>query len=251
MVLGIGAAPMLTAFLKSDRNVGTLVIVTGEDGVNVFLNGKPYRRQTQRGQVRIPNLDVKDYTVRVAKDGFMDTPEQHASLRKGEEFKVEFQLKPMPKVASLAIQGAIPGSQVLLDQNPIGTVQDDGNFTASSVPPGEHTIELRKDAYKPRKIEKRFEASQTVQLAAADVALEKLPGTLKLNLAPADAQVTIARQGEDSAAGHRRHSQFARRHLHSVGPRGELSGEDLHRLPGPWRQQDSRHRSAITGQIGS
>ena len=127
---------------------------------------------------------MKDYTVRVAKDGFMDTPEQHASLRKGEEFKLEFQLKPMPKVASLAIQGAIPGSQVLLDQNPIGTVQDDGSFTASSVPPGDHAIELRKDAYKPRKIEKRFEASQTVQLAAADVALEKMPGTLKLNVAP-------------------------------------------------------------------
>ncbi|MGO9256884.1 MAG: protein kinase domain-containing protein [Bryobacteraceae bacterium] len=196
MVLGIGTAPMLTAFLKSDRNVGTLVIVTGEDGVNVLLDGKPYRRQTQRGLVRIPNLFVKDYTVRVAKDGFMDTAEQHAPVRKGEEFKLEFQLKPMPKVASLAIQGAIPGSQVLLDQNVIGTVQDDGSFTASSVPPGEHSIELRKDAYKPRKIEKRFEASQTLQLAAADISLEKLPGTLKLNITPAEAQITVARLGE-------------------------------------------------------
>ncbi len=196
MVLGIGTAPMLTAFLKSDRNVGTLVVVTGEDGVKVFLDGKLYRRQTQRGLLRIPNLGVKDYTVRVAKDGFLDSAEQHASLRKGEEFKLEFQLKPIPQVGSLAIQGAIPGSQVLLDQAVIGTVQDDGSFTASSVPPGEHSIELRKDAYKPRKIEKRFEANQTVQLAAADAALEKVPGTLKLNVSPAGAQITIARQGE-------------------------------------------------------
>jgi serine/threonine-protein kinase len=196
MVLGVGTVPMLTAFLKSDRNVGTLVIVTGEDGVKVFLDGKPYRQQTQRGQLRIPNLGVKDYTVRIAKDGFMDTAEQHASLRKGEEFKLEFQLKPVPKVASLAIQGAIPGSQVLLDQAAIGIVQDDGSFTASSVPPGEHAVELRKEAYRPKKIEKHFEASQTVQLAGADVALEKLPGTLKLNISPTDAQITIARQGE-------------------------------------------------------
>jgi len=196
MVLGIGTAPMLTAFLKSDRNVGTLVIITGEDGVKVFLDGKLYRQQTQRGQLRIPNLGVKDYAVRVVKDGFLDTAEQHAALRKGEEFKLSFQLKPVPKVASLALQGAIPGSQVLLDQSAIGIVQDDGTFTASSVAPGEHTVELRKEAYKPRKIERRFEASQTVQLAAADVALEKLPGTLKLSISPADAQVTIARQGE-------------------------------------------------------
>jgi hypothetical protein len=196
MVLSIGAAPMLTAFLKSDRNVGAMVIVTGEDGVKVFLDGKQYRRQTQRGQLRIPNLEVKDYTVRVSKDGFMDTAEQHAGVRKGEEFKLEFQLKPIPKVASLAIQGAIPGSEILLDQSAIGTVQDDGNFTASSVPPGDHVIELRKDTYKPKKIERRFEPSQTIQLAAADVALEKLLGTVKLNLTPADAQVTVAREGE-------------------------------------------------------
>ena len=196
MVLSMGKAPMLPAFLKSDRNVGTLVVVTGEDGVQVFLDGKPYRRQTQRGQMRIPNLDVKDYTVRVAKDGFAEASEQRASLRKGEEIKLEFQLKPIPKMASLAIQGAIPGSQVLLDQNVIGTVQDDGSFTASSVPPGEHAIELRKDSYKPRKIDKLFEASQTVQLAAADVTPEKLTGTLKLNVEPAEARITIAREGE-------------------------------------------------------
>ena len=196
MVVGIGTAPMLTVFLKSDRNAGTLVLVTGEDGVHVFLDGKEYRRRTERGQLRISGLPVKDYAVRIFKDGFLEDPEQHASIRKGEELKLEFQMRPVPKVASLAISGAMAGAQVLLDGTAIGTVQDDGSFRDSSLSPGDHSIELRKDPYRPRKIEKRFDAGAAVQLAAADVVMEKPPSTLQVTVSPADARVTIARAGE-------------------------------------------------------
>lgn len=196
MVLTMGPAPTLSAFLKSDRNVGALVVVTGEDGVHVFLNGKEYRRLTQRGQLRIPNLDVKDYDVRVAKDGFLDAPGQHASIRKGEEAKLEFKLQPQPQFGSLAIQGGTPGSDVLLDQTSLGQVQDDGTFTASTVSPGDHSIELRKDGYQPKKLQRKFAAGSAVQLAAADTALERALSTLKLHVTPPDAHVTIARSGE-------------------------------------------------------
>jgi hypothetical protein len=196
MVLNLAAAPALTAFLKSDRNIGALLIVTGEDGVKVFLNGKEYRRATQKGQLRIPNLDLKPYTVRIAKDGFLEAPTQAAEVHKGEETKLEFHLQPMPRVASLAIQGALAGTQILLDDNAIGTVQDDGSFTASSVSPGSHTLELRHESYKPKKIDKRFEAGATVQLASAEIAMEKLQAALKINVTPADARLTIARSGE-------------------------------------------------------
>ena len=102
----------------------------------------------------------------------------------------------LARVASLAIQGAPPGAQVLLDENPIGTVQDDGGFSASSVAPGSHSIELRHEFYKPKKIEKRFDAGASVQVAAADVVMEKLPATLKITVTPTDARVTINRAGE-------------------------------------------------------
>jgi hypothetical protein len=196
MVVGMGPAPLLTIFLNSDRNAGTLVLLTGEDGVRVYLDGKEYRRQSQRGQLRIPNLAVKDYAVRVAKDGFQETAEQHASVRKGEELKLEFKLTPVPRMAALAIRGAMPGSMVVLSDNPIGMVQDDGSFNASGLTPGQHVVELRKESYRSRKIEKRFDAGATVELSAADTTLERMPGTLKLRVTPADAKVMVARQGE-------------------------------------------------------
>ena len=53
-----GAPPMLTAFLKTDVNAGTLIVSTGQDDVRVFLNDKEYRRRTQRGELRIPTWQV-------------------------------------------------------------------------------------------------------------------------------------------------------------------------------------------------
>jgi len=194
--ISAGDAPTLTAFLKSDRSVGTLVVVTGEDGVHVWLNGKEQRRQTQKGQLRIAGLDARGYTLRVAKDGFQDTPEQQVSLRKGEEVRLEFQLRPALKVGALSLAGGIPGTEVLLDQTPIGLVRDDGGFATTNISPGDHVIELRRDSYRGRKIEKHFDTGGTVQLSAADAALEKLPGTIRINVTPADARLSISRPGE-------------------------------------------------------
>ena len=54
-VIEISPAPVLSAFLQSDQNLGMLVILAGEDGADVYLNGTKYRRQTSRGgQLRIP-----------------------------------------------------------------------------------------------------------------------------------------------------------------------------------------------------
>jgi len=196
MVIETGSAPALTAFLNSDRNVGTLVIVTGEDGVDVSLNGRRYHRKTQRGQLRIPNLEVKSYLVQVFKDGYQSVPQQTAQVRKGEETKVEFKLVPMPTVASMVIQGGPPGAEVFLDGSPIGTVQGDGTFSASRLAPGEHTVELRKEQLRPRRITRRFGAGEVVQFTSSEVAMETAIGTLRLNVIPAAAQVTLSRAGE-------------------------------------------------------
>ncbi len=191
-----GAAPTLNAFLESGQNLGTLVVITGQDKARVFLNGKLQRQPTEGGQLRIPNLELKDYAVRVSKSGFQDLPEQKIRIRKGEQAKVIFNLQPMLVSSSLTIQGGVPGSTVLIDQAPVGTVRSDGTLTVATVNPGDHTIELRKDRFKPRQIKKHFVVGQAVSLAAADVALEASPGELRITFTPADAQVTLNKAGE-------------------------------------------------------
>ncbi len=194
--LEVAANPSLTAFVESGQNVGTLVVVTGQDKSRVFLNGKALPQLTERGQLRIANLEPKEYTVRVAKDGFQEVPEQKVRIRKGEQGKLVFGLLPALHMASLTIQGGPPGATVLIDQLTAGTVQPDGTLTLSSISPGDHIIELRKDRFKARQIRKHFVAGTAVTLAASETVLEAALGMLKITFLPADAQLTMTKPGE-------------------------------------------------------
>ena len=178
---------------ESGHNLGTLVVVAGQDDARVFLNGKLQRQLTQAGQLRLPNLELKDYVVQVSKSGFQDPPQQKIRIRKGEQARLIFNLQPQPRLASLTIQGGAPGTTVLVDQTLVGTIQPDGTLSVSTVNPGDHTVELRKERFKPRQFKKHFVAGGTISLAAADAALEAAPGELKITFAPADAKVAIVK----------------------------------------------------------
>jgi tetratricopeptide (TPR) repeat protein len=182
---------------KSGHNLGTILVVAGQDGARVFLNGKLQRQLTQAGQLRVPNLEPKDYVVQVSKSGFRDPPQQKIQIRKGEQAKLIFNLQPQnlqpqPRLASLTIQGGAPGTAVLVDQTLVGTIQPDGTLSVSTVNPGDHTVELRNQRFKPRQFKKHFDVGGTISLAAADASLEVASGELKITFAPADAKVAIA-----------------------------------------------------------
>ena len=75
-----GPGPMLTAFVKSDLNIGTLIVSTGEDDVRVYINDKEYRRRTARGQLRIPAIGQSQGS---RLQGWI--PDRTGSNRRGEE----------------------------------------------------------------------------------------------------------------------------------------------------------------------
>jgi tetratricopeptide (TPR) repeat protein len=182
---------------ESGRNRGTLLVVAGQNDARVFLNGKLQAQLTQAGQLRLPNLELKDYVVQVSKSGFQDPPQQKVRIRKGEQARLIFNLQPQPqpqpRLASLTIQGGAPGTTVLVDQTLVGVIQSDGTLSVSTVNPGDHTVELRHERFKPRQFKKHFDVGGTISLAAADAALEAAPGELKITFAPADANVAIVK----------------------------------------------------------
>jgi hypothetical protein len=200
-----GDAPMLTAFLKTDVNAGTLIVSTGQDNVRVFLNDKEYRHGTQRGQLRLQTLGK--VTVRVAKSGFQDEPPQTVEVKKGAEVRVQFDLKPQPQFGSLQIHGAAAGTEVVVDQKSAGTVGGDGTFSVSAIQPGDHTIELRRDQYQPKRLQRTFTAGQAVVLTGADVVLAAANGTIRLNRNPASAAISY-RRGDETESHEARGNQI-------------------------------------------
>ena len=185
--------PADSGHVEPARSLGTLIVVAGQDDARVFLNGKLQRQLTRSGQLLLPNLELRDYLVQVSKSGFQDPPQQKIRIRKGEEAKLVFNLQPQPRFASLTIQGGAPGTLVLVDQTLVGTIQPDGTLSVSTVNPGDHIVELRKERFKPRQFKKHFAMGETISLAAADASLEAAPSELKITFAPADASVAIVK----------------------------------------------------------
>ena len=186
-----GERPLLTAFLKSDPNLGALRVITGEDGAAVFLNGRKYRRETRRGRMLI-YLYPSKYTVRVEKDGFLAPPEQIAEIRKGGQVRLNFALG---RTASLVVQDGLEGTEVLLDGERLGRISADGVFAAAELEPGRRTVLLRNDGYQPKSIERDYSPGATVRI---DGALSETLGTLRLDVSPgeADVKMTLRREGE-------------------------------------------------------
>lgn len=172
-VLTYTSAPSLTVYVKSDPNAGTLIVMTGQDGVDVYIGNTLYRRKTERGQVRIP-LKVGEYTIRVHKEGFLDPPPETVSIKKAEESEIEFKLEPAPQIATLQIKGALPGTMVYLDKDLAAAIGNDGDASISNVKPGEHTIELRREQALPKKFDRTFRTGDVVVLSGPDVTLEKV-----------------------------------------------------------------------------
>jgi len=137
-----GPAPSLTVFLRPDKagppgagDLGTLIVVTGEDDVRVFVNNREQKKHTARGELRVPTAPG-NASVRVYKDGFTTPATQTVTVQKGADARVEFQLQKMdtgaaaPKIAPIAPPAPVGGGN--------GTV----HVTRS---PGAATITYKRD----------------------------------------------------------------------------------------------------------
>jgi outer membrane protein assembly factor BamD (BamD/ComL family) len=193
-VLESGASPLLAAYLSSDRNVGTLRVITGEDDVKIFLNGTAYRYKTSRGR-RLIYLTPKQYEVRVEKEGFRTPAVQTVEIAKGEEVRLEFEMPPLPTTATLRIANGVPGTEVWIDGQSRGVIRS-GAFTAS-LEAGKHAIRLENENYKTTEVEREFGPGATVDL---DGTLESAVGTLEIQVNPptADVSLTLQRDGEST-----------------------------------------------------
>jgi hypothetical protein len=225
-----GTAPTLTAFLKSDQKIGTLIISTGTDGARIFLNGKEQKRRTEKGQARLQTFG--DVTVRVEKPGFEPVPAQSANVGAGSEARLSFNMKALPQFAALSISGAVPGTQVLLSDRPLGTVGTDGSYRNGSISPGDHAIELRRDQFEPKRFTRNFRVGETVAIGASDATLAAVrPPPVAEPPPPPKVEAPPPKPAP------------------KVRASGTITGFDN---PGAWAQSDGvwRHRGAATLTYG-
>jgi hypothetical protein len=181
--------------LSSDRNVGTLEIVSNEQGFQAVLNGRPARVARQRNRNFIYNVDAaRPATIQITKAGFTSEPaEQQITVRKGEIAKATFRLAPVPTTATIHLAGVLPGTRVTLN-GAAQTLRADGGMSLT-VSEGEHTIELTRQGFRPKSVKLQVKAGQTVNLSGGDVQVSEVPsGTVVIAVrAPANARIILRR----------------------------------------------------------
>lgn len=201
LIVSVSPQPTLTAHLKLDINAGSIIIATpGVDDASLFINERPLKTKTKNGQAMLLGISVGSYTIRVAKDGFSVDPPQRVTVAKGQQSRLEFKLKEIPQHAGLRLRGAVTGTTVYLDGNPLGAVPASGSFEFLQIAPGEHVVELRRDKFAPKRSARQFRAGETIEFSGADVTLSAAAGTLRLTISPPGTQVTI--KGPGDAAPH-------------------------------------------------
>jgi len=174
--------PVLAVMVSSDLPTGTLYVSANQDDATVYLNDEPYtRRKIYRGRVRIDPMPGK-ISVRVEKEGFVSPPAQEVTIQKGRTSRVEFELKPQPKRATLQLTSAPAGADVQIDGKAAGRIGEDGRLTLSGLEAGRHQLSISRAGFQPRQLTVNLEAGQTVQQEAS---LEPADGKLTVSVSPA------------------------------------------------------------------
>lgn len=190
----VGPAPALDAIVFSDRDVGSVLVTTGQDDTDIFLDGRPYPRKTQGGQLRIPNLKTQQHTIRVHKDGFQDPADQTVAISKGQESALRFTLVALPKMATLSLDHLPQGTQIALDDTPLGQVNPDGSLSRAGISPGQHTVSFAVPGYLTQRIQRKFGAGDVIRMSTADIELKRAQGVLDVTAA-SNVSVTIEQNG--------------------------------------------------------
>lgn len=174
--------PRLALSIDTDRNVGGLRIIAGQDGATVYINDRAYRRKTTRGALLV-FLYPGTYRIRVEKPGFVTTPEYSVDITKGTREVVTADLSPQPQLSTLTLTDATPGAQVRIDGELVGEVSSSGTFSYGAVAAGERVVQIGKAGFRNRTVTEQFEIGQSVSI---DGSLVRSSGQLTVSVTPAD-----------------------------------------------------------------
>jgi eukaryotic-like serine/threonine-protein kinase len=165
------AQPTVAIFVSANRDTGLLLVETGVAGADVLVDGRVAGQTGVSGRLEIP-LRTGAYRVALAKVGYEAAPVARVGIERDSVRRVALPLTP--KGAVLALVGTLPGTDLMIDGRLVQTVNGD---TTLPVSPGQRSIELRKDGYRPARFSRQFDPGSTVTIGPPEVTLAEIPKT--------------------------------------------------------------------------
>jgi len=161
----------------------------------VLVNGRS--RWTLTAGSRVVSLTPGTYRITLTRDDYQPAPEQVIELKAGDtnQQSLTFKLIPIARDASLAIESAPAGAEVLVDGTHLGVVTPAGTF-AGNVSPGSHSVVLRKPNFEDFTASRDFKVGETAKIAADGM---KAFGSIAFKVLPSNAHITYRRDGDSTA----------------------------------------------------
>jgi ketosteroid isomerase-like protein len=135
----------------------------------IVIDGQEVGKTNNYGSLTTSRLRTGDHSLVVMREGF-DEWKQSFNIA-FTDFSKNLNIKLNPTKYKLTVVSSPAGSEVLVDNNSMGTTNDsNGNLETAPLAPGEHTVVVRHDGYR--------EWKQTVKLSAdqkVDVTLSSAP----------------------------------------------------------------------------
>ena len=175
---------------------GLILVKANVPDASVLVNKSSLKRPMVNGSKSI-TLPPGDYSISLAKAGFVDTPPQNVHLTQGEVKVVPFTLSPIETKSQLQITALPSGTEVYIDGNQAGIAKADGVF-ATQVQPGNHSISLQNKGFDNAPSTRDFKANETTTINAGNLLTEL--GTLTIENKPANSEpVSVRREGDSQA----------------------------------------------------
>lgn len=195
-VIVSGGAPVVQIFVlgKGAAGSGSILITTGEDQVGAKINGYAHWLKSRNGAIRIGSLKPGIYKVEVFKDGFQSPAAASVEVKAGEETRIELKPRAVVRLASVTVSGPA-GAQLVVDGSAAGSIPSSGSITLD-LPPGQHSFELRRNSSRSASVTRDLRAGESVSLGSELAFPQQATGTVKFEITPPGARLTLHRRGE-------------------------------------------------------
>lgn len=191
VAISFSPLPVVSVSLSGAVETIPFTITANVPDATVVINDREQKTHLTGGTLIIHRPPGK-YRVLIKADDYEPVAEQTIELKSGTAPQpLNFTLNRIAHMATLVVDSAPPDTEVLVDGSSIGTVAS--GALKKEVPPGNHTVMLKKQYYVDYSHFQQFAAGQTVTVSGAEM---KAFGKLTVKVTPAAAHITYRRSGE-------------------------------------------------------
>jgi serine/threonine-protein kinase len=188
-----GKAPALRISLNATPSLSTITISSSQKNATLLIDGgkQPPRRPGLWSWIAAAGA----YKAKLTAGGMQDE-EFVLRVRKGDPVNRKVEMKPLaPSLATLVIEGGMPGAMVYIDGSQVGELDQQGNLTRAGVEPGSREIQIKQSGYAPLTSRHPFEAGKRVSVFCPKT-LTPEAGFFTFSLTPSTATVRYRHVGD-------------------------------------------------------